>query len=170
MSWSAKQMNMRSVEGVRQPHTRSSSEFMCVCVCRCDTSAPLAGCPRTPKLISWAWALPWLSEDFSSTSQEPMKEVRTNERQELHLTKSSMDFLAFLASKYLQNYLHSIVELIRRRYVGQVFYDLCRHPDGDDRPRAGQNSRGDKDVGACHLHPQFPGASSLSGETASTDQ
>lgn len=105
MSWSAKQMNMRSVEGLRQPHTRSRSEFMCVCVCRCDTTAPLAGCPRTPKLISWAWALPWLSEDSSSTSQEPMKEVRTNQRQELHVTKLSMDFLNFLGSKYLQNYI-----------------------------------------------------------------
>lgn len=58
---------------------------VCVCVCsfRCDTTAPLAGCRQTLKPTSWAWVQPWPSGDFSSTSLEPMKEVRTGQKQKI---------------------------------------------------------------------------------------
>lgn len=51
-----------------------------MCVFRCDTTAPLAGFPQTLKPISWEWEQQWPSGDFSSISQEPMKEVRTGQR------------------------------------------------------------------------------------------
>ncbi len=66
-------------------HRLFSFPCVCVCVCvcmfRCDTTVQLAGCRQMPKPISWAWVQPWLSGDFSSTSLEPMKEVRTGQKQ-----------------------------------------------------------------------------------------
>lgn len=80
MSWSAKQMNMRWVNSRMYTFTSRWLDFhyiisVFVCVFRCVITAPLAGCPLMLKPISWVSVQLWPSEDFSSTSLEPMKEV-----------------------------------------------------------------------------------------------
>lgn len=115
------------------------------CVFRCVITAPLAGCPLTLKPISWVSVQLWPSEDFSSTSLEPMKEVM--QWQKLFGEKKSA--------------------------IERCFWSctcVCRHSDGDDGPCSCQDPRGDQNVGACCLHTQLPTASSLSGQAASAHE
>lgn len=44
--------------------------------------------------------------------------------------------------------------------------DADSDSDGDDGTGSGQNPRGDKDVGARHLHAQLSTAGSLSGQAS----
>lgn len=116
-----------------------NSRLSITCVCRCDTTAPHAGCPLMLRPTSWGWVRPWPSGDFSSTSLGPMKEVGTGRRQ-----KSSVP--CPLSVCYCP------------------VFAVARHPDGDDCACAGQNPRGDQDVGASNLHSQLPAAGSPSGQ------
>lgn len=116
-----------------------------VFVFRFGTTAPLAGCQLMQKPISWESVQPWPSEDFSSTSTAPTKEVR---RRQTGGKSPSTESVCYI-------YLHLCV---------------CSCTDGDDRPCPGEDPRGDNNVGASYLHAELPAASSLSGQTSGTHQ